>query len=177
MPLVLIFLLGFAVGAAAALAGRRLNPAMRDHRDLTRSWRTLAVPIVNGSLPRAALITAGRIGAATGGHVALLAVVQVPRGMGIEAGNPPRLQTALTQLEAGEKLVRSLGAEVHGEVVRVRELGELVIHACEETGAQAVVIEPNPASRATNELLHTLVDSKGGRTFDLVLAPPREGDS
>jgi hypothetical protein len=173
---VLLVLAGLVLGSALTLIGLYAwpGPAGR-RRAAARGWHTIVVPLVDGILPKSALETAGRLSVAAGGRVEILAVLQVPRTMNINAENPPGLEGALSRLEAAESFVQGIGAEAHGEVVRVREPGDLVVHACEETGAGAVVIEPNPASRATADLLRALTEAKAALTFDIVVATSRDG--
>lgn len=173
--LLLALLLGAAVGTGlawvfwirprASHAARGRQPAL---------WRSIAVPIVDRRLPEAALRTAARLSLAKGGRVVVLVPVQVPRTMNLEAVAPPGLDSAIERLEAAEAFVRRLGAEVHGEVVRGREIGDFVGRACQEAGVQVVVIEPDPASRATGELVRALVDARAPGHLDVVIArhPP-----
>jgi len=167
---ILLFVAGFVLGAGLTLTVRRWLHVAAGEKTTPQVWRVIAVPILNGGVPRAALTVAARLSLATHGEVVVLTVVQIPRAVGIDAGSPPGLEAALARLETAEGIVRGLGAQVRGEIVRVREVGDLVGRACTESGAQAVVIEPNSASRATAELVHTLLEGKAGRSFDLVMA-------
>jgi hypothetical protein len=165
----LFLVVGAGLGAALSLLAQRLRHERSSSSSALQAWGTIAVPLVSGPLPYSALTTAARLGRATHALVVLLAVVQVPRTISMQADAPPGLDTALGRLDSAERVVREFGAEVHGEVVRVREIRDLVRRACEETGAQVVVVEPNAASQAANELVLALAGGSGPRNFDVVL--------
>ncbi len=169
----LLFAAGLVLGAALILIARR-RPLTDPAAEATDpAWRAIAVPIVNGGMPRAALSVAARLSRATRGKVVVLTVVQIPRAVGLDAQSPPGLEAALTRLETAEGIVRGLGAQVQGEIVRVRELGDAIGRACRESGAEAVVLKPDATSRATAELLHALIEGRSTRDSDLVLAHSR----
>ena len=170
---IVLLLLGIGLGAGGILFGIRLRSHLVHGNGAVQPWRTIAVPIVDRTLPTAALSVAARLSAAARGDVVLLAVVQVPRTMAIDTEAPPSLESALSRLEDAERVVRDLGARVHGEVVRVRQISDLVGRACAETGAQVVVVEPDRASPGAIELLRALVEAKGPNPLDLVIAHQR----
>jgi hypothetical protein len=168
---ILIFVAGIVIGAVLMLLLQRPRRESGSHQSADRAcWPVIAVPLVNGSMPRAALAVAARLSRATHGEVVVLSVVQVPRAIGLDSQSAPGLEPALSRLETAEAIVRGFGAAVHGEVVRVREVGDLVGRACLAAGAGAVVLEPNSGSRATTELMHALTEGKGGGSIDLILA-------
>ena len=166
----LLLVAGIAIGVGVSVLWRRLGLGSSGRQGATRPWRVIAVPIVNDILPEAALASAAQLGVATHADVVPLVAVQVPRAMSLDCESPPGLAAALSRLEAAEAVVRRLGAEAHGEIVRVREMGDLAGRACEDTGAQVVVLEYNPSSRTTADLARTFIDAKLSCRFDLMLA-------
>ena len=167
-------LLIVAALSAGVLAGlviaRRLRFGAGENGSAARLWQVIAVPMIENRLPEAALATAARLAKASGSHVTVLAVVPIPRTMSLNAEEAPGLEEALGCVDAAERFVRGRGAAVHGELVRVREVGELVQRACAEAGAQAVVVEVNSGSRPSQELLREFVERQGPHAFDIVVA-------
>ena len=173
---IVFFVAGLMIGAALLWMVQRRRGRSLCSKRTGRAWRVIAVPIVNGCMPRSALSVAAGLGVAAHGTVVVLVVVQIPRTVGIDVQSPPELESALSRLDAAEGIVRALGASVRGELVRVREVGDLVGRACKESGAEAVILEPHTGSRATAELTHALLEGKDARSFDLVLAYARKED-
>ncbi|MGI8549288.1 MAG: hypothetical protein ACR2PL_00625 [Dehalococcoidia bacterium] len=166
--------LSVVVGLLAGAVVHRFWQRARTGRPCLRNpasiWPVLAVPIVNGKLPQTALETAARLSIAVGGQVVVLVAVQIPRSMSLEAPDPPGLDLALDRLDAAERMVVGLGSRVHGEIVRLRDVSEVAGRCLAETGAQAVVVEAAPRSRAAEDLLRSLTTGKRADDFAVVLA-------
>jgi nucleotide-binding universal stress UspA family protein len=168
---ILLFVAGIALGVSAVLIWEhRVRARTAGSHNGLPAWQAIAVPIVNRTLPAEALLVAARLARAFDARVILIAILQVPRTMSLNAGTAPGMEAALDQLEAAERIVRSLGAQAQSEVIRVREMGEFVERAFAEVGAQIVVLESHPKSRATSDLVRTFTDERGlSPTFDVIL--------
>jgi nucleotide-binding universal stress UspA family protein len=175
---IVLLLAGIAIGGGVALLWERRVRAKTAHgRGRQAAWRGVAVPIVGGALPVEALAVAARLGSAVGARVILVAIVQVPRTLSLEAESVPGLPRALDQLEQAEQQLHRLGAQVQSEVVRVREVGDFVERACAQAGAQLVVLESQPQSRSGRDLLRAFTEEKGAGGLDVLLTHHAAGST
>jgi hypothetical protein len=165
---------GFALGVGAAIAASWYRRRGAPDRPASR-WPVVTVPVTGSALPETALTAGAQVAGALHARLVLLSPVQVPRTLSRDAESVPGLEKSLARAEAAEQFVRRLGAEAYGEVVRVRELAEVIDRACSEVGSGLVILEAKEGGRGAQELFHTVTERTGQRGFDVLLASSRTG--
>jgi APA family basic amino acid/polyamine antiporter len=127
---------------------------------LTVEYRTIIVPILRTAESEEALVAAARLAAERGARIVIMAVVEIPLELPLDARLPEEERAANEALDDAQALVESYGVPAVTRLVRARRAGPEIVR--EATLRQAELIVLGAPRRLRGDKLF-------GRTVDYVL--------
>ncbi len=104
------------------------------------------------------LATAIKLAEERRGAVSVLHVLRVPLDRPLDAALPEAEELAEASLAEAKALAGEHGVELDGRIVRARALGEAIVEAAEEEGADVIVLGSAPRWRRQSRFFSPTVD-------------------
>jgi basic amino acid/polyamine antiporter, APA family len=158
--------LGFLVYAAyrtkvvqQPLAETVRAPAYVLGPSLLVEYRTILVPVVRTGETEEALVAAARLAAERGATVVVVAVIELPLSLPIDARLEEEQDRAETLLDNAQALVESYGVRAVTRVLRARRAGPAIVEEARRRNAELVVLgAPRRAVGGRRRLFGSTVD-------------------
>jgi APA family basic amino acid/polyamine antiporter len=126
---------------------------------LTVEYRTIVVPILRTAESEEALVAAARLAAERGARIVIMAVVEIPLELPLDARLPEEEHAANEALDDAQALVETYGVPAVTRLVRGRRAGPQIVREAVLRNAELIVLGA-PRGRAGKLF---------GRTVDYVL--------
>jgi APA family basic amino acid/polyamine antiporter len=118
----------------------------------------ILVPMKLGDIGEEMVATAVKLAQERGAAVVALHVIRVPLDRPLEAELFDQEERAAASLAEAAALGADLGVEVEGRSIRARSIGEAIVQAAEETGADLIVLGSSPRWRRQSRFFSPTVD-------------------
>jgi basic amino acid/polyamine antiporter, APA family len=118
----------------------------------------ILVPMKLGEIGEEMVATAVKLAQERGAAVVALHVIQVPLDQPLEAALYDKEERAAESLAEAAALGADLGVPVEGRSIRARSIGEAIVQATEETGADLIVLGSSPRWRRQSRFFSPTVD-------------------
>src|SRR3954453_12383787 len=118
----------------------------------------ILVPMKLGEIGEEMVATAVKLAQERGAAVVALHVIRVPLDRPLDAELYDQEERAAASLAEAAALGADLGVEVEGHSVRARSIGEAIVKAAEETGADLIVLGSAPKWRRHSRFFSPTVD-------------------
>jgi APA family basic amino acid/polyamine antiporter len=107
---------------------------------LELEYRTIVVPVVRSAETEEALVAAARLAAARGATIAIVAVIEVPYSLPLDADMPDEEAEADDLLDEARALVERYGVRAVVRLVRARRAGPAIVQEAARRQAELVVV-------------------------------------
>jgi nucleotide-binding universal stress UspA family protein len=134
----------------AATAERELPPEA--------AFSKILVPMKLGEIGEEMVATAVKLAQERGAQVVAIHVIRVPLDQPLEAELLDEEERAAASLAEAAVLGADLGVTVEGRSIRARSIGEAIVQATEETGADLIVLGSSPRWRRQSRFFSPTVD-------------------
>ena len=121
-------------------------------------YSTILVPMKLGEIGEEMVATAVKLAQERGARVVALHVIRVPLELPLDADLGDEEERAAASLAEAAALGADLGVQVEGRSVRARSIGEAIVQAAEETGADLIVLGSSPRWRRQSRFFSPTVD-------------------
>ena len=118
----------------------------------------ILVPMKLGEIGEEMVATAVKLAQERGAAVVALHVIRVPLDQPLEAELGDQEERAAASLAEAAALGADHGVEVEGRSIRARSIGEAIVRATEETGADLIVLGSAPKWRRQSRFFSPTVD-------------------
>jgi APA family basic amino acid/polyamine antiporter len=118
----------------------------------------ILVPMKLGEIGEEMVATAVKLAQERGAAVVALHVIRVPLDQPLDAELYDQEERAAASLAEAAALGSDLGVEVEGRSIRARSIGEAIVQAAEETGADLIVLGSSPRWRRQSRFFSPTVD-------------------
>jgi APA family basic amino acid/polyamine antiporter len=118
----------------------------------------ILVPMKLGEIGEEMVATAVKLAQERGAGVVALHVIRVPLDQPLDAELYDQEERAAASLAEAAALGADLGVEVEGHSIRARSIGEAIVEAAEETGADLIVLGSAPKWRRQSRFFSPTVD-------------------
>src|SRR5438067_3519731 len=118
----------------------------------------ILVPMKLGEIGEEMVATAVKLAQERGAGVVALHVIRVPLDQPLDAELYDQEERAAASLAEAAALGADLGVEVEGHAIRARSIGEAIVEAAEETGADLIVVGSAPKWRRQSRFFSPTVD-------------------
>jgi basic amino acid/polyamine antiporter, APA family len=118
----------------------------------------ILVPMKLGEIGEEMVATAVKLAQERGAAVVALNVIRVPLDQPLDAELYDEEERAAASLAEAAALGADLGVEVEGRSIRARSIGEAIVQAAEETGADLIVLGSSPRWRRQSRFFSPTVD-------------------
>ena len=156
-----------AVGTVVYLVVRRRSgTGLLEHVEATAerelppesSFSKILVPMKLGEIGEEMLATAVKLAQERAASVVAIHVIRVPLDLPLDADMPEQDERANESLAEAAELGTDLGVEVEVRSIRARSIGEAIVQAAEETGADLIVLGSSPRWRRQSRFFSPTVD-------------------
>jgi APA family basic amino acid/polyamine antiporter len=134
----------------AATAERELPPEAE--------FSKILVPMKLGEIGEEMVATAVKLAQERGAQVVAIHVIRVPLDQPLDAELHDEEERAAASLAEAAVLGADLGVTVEGRAIRARSIGEAIVEATEETGADLIVLGSSPRWRRQSRFFSPTVD-------------------
>ena len=111
-----------------------------------------------GDIGEEMVATAVKLAQERGAEVVAVHVIRVPLELPLDAELVEEEERAAEALANATELGAELGVRVEGRAVRARSIGEAIVQATEETGADLIVLGSSPKWRRQSRFFSPTVD-------------------
>jgi basic amino acid/polyamine antiporter, APA family len=118
----------------------------------------ILVPVKLGEIGEEMVATAVKLAQERGAAVVAVHVIRVPLELPLDAELFDEEERAAASLADAAELGHDLGVTVEGRAVRARSIGEAIVQAAEETGADLIVLGSSPKWRRQSRFFSPTVD-------------------
>jgi APA family basic amino acid/polyamine antiporter len=118
----------------------------------------ILVPMKLGEIGEEMVATAVKLAQERDAAVVALHVIRVPLDQPLDAELFEQEERAAASLAEAAALGADLGVEVEGRSIRARSIGEAIVQAAEETGADLIVLGSSPRWRRQSRFFSPTVD-------------------
>jgi APA family basic amino acid/polyamine antiporter len=118
----------------------------------------ILVPMKLGEIGEEMVATAVKLAQERGAAVVALNVIRVPLDQPLDAELYDQEERAAASLAEAAALGADHGVEVEGRSIRARSIGEAIVQAAEETGADLIVLGSSPRWRRQSRFFSPTVD-------------------
>jgi APA family basic amino acid/polyamine antiporter len=118
----------------------------------------ILVPVKLGEIGEEMVATAVKLAQERGAAVVAVHVIRVPLELALDAELVGEEERAAASLADAAELGEDLGVKVEGRAVRARSIGEAIVQAAEETGADLIVLGSSPKWRRQSRFFSPTVD-------------------
>jgi APA family basic amino acid/polyamine antiporter len=118
----------------------------------------ILVPMKLGEIGEEMVATAVKLAQERGAAVVAVHVIRVPLNLPLDAELFDEEERAAASLADAAELGDDLGVKVEGRAVRARSIGEAIVQATEETGADLIVLGSSPKWRRQSRFFSPTVD-------------------
>jgi len=118
----------------------------------------ILVPVKLGEIGEEMVATAVKLAQERGAAVVAVHVIRVPLDQPLDAELFDEEERAAASLADAAELGDDLGVRVEGRSVRARSIGEAIVRAAEETGADLIVLGSSPKWRRQSRFFSPTVD-------------------
>jgi APA family basic amino acid/polyamine antiporter len=118
----------------------------------------ILVPMKLGEIGEEMVATAVKLAQERGAAVVALHVIRVPLDQPLDAELYDQEERAAASLAEAAALGADLGVTVEGKSIRARSIGEAIVKAAEETGADLIVLGSSPRWRRQSRFFSPTVD-------------------
>jgi basic amino acid/polyamine antiporter, APA family len=118
----------------------------------------ILVPVKLGEIGEEMVATAVKLAQERGAEVVAVHVIRVPLDLPLDADLFDEEERAAASLADAAGLGDDLGVKVEGRAVRARSIGEAIVQATEETGADLIVLGSSPKWRRQSRFFSPTVD-------------------
>src|SRR5947207_1612615 len=118
----------------------------------------ILVPMKLGEIGEEMVATAVKLAQERGAAVVALHVIRVPLDQRLDAELYDQEERAAASLAEAAALGADLGVEVEGHAIRARSIGDAIVKAAEETGADLIVVGSAPKWRRQSRFFSPTVD-------------------
>ena len=118
----------------------------------------ILVPVKLGEIGEEMVATAVKLAQERGAAVVAVHVIRVPLQLALDAELVGEEERAAASLADAAELGEDLGVKVEGRAVRARSIGEAIVQAAEETGADLIVLGSSPKWRRQSRFFSPTVD-------------------
>src|SRR5204862_141427 len=118
----------------------------------------ILVPMKLGEIGEEMVATAVKLAQERGAAVVALHVIRVPLDQPLDAELFDQEERAAASLAEAAALGADLGVTVEGKSIRARSIGEAIVKAAEETGADLIVLGSSPRWRRQSRFFSPTVD-------------------
>src|SRR5437763_1690404 len=118
----------------------------------------ILVPMKLGEIGEEMVATAVKLAQERGAAVVAVHVIRVPLDQPLDAELVDEEERAAASLAEAAVLGSELGVRVEGRAIRARNIGEAVVKAAEETGADLIVLGSSPRWRRQSRFFSPTVD-------------------
>jgi APA family basic amino acid/polyamine antiporter len=118
----------------------------------------ILVPMKLGDIGEEMVATAVKLAQERGAAVVALNVIRVPLDQPLDAELYDQEERAAASLAEAAALGADHGVEVEGRSIRARSIGEAIVKAAEETGADLIVLGSSPRWRRQSRFFSPTVD-------------------
>ncbi|HEY8108123.1 MAG TPA: universal stress protein, partial [Gaiellaceae bacterium] len=118
----------------------------------------ILVPMKLGEIGEEMVATAVKLAQERGAAVVALHVIRVPLDQPLDAELDDEEERAAASLAEAAALGADHGVEVEGRSIRARSIGEAIVQATEETGADLIVLGSSPRWRRQSRFFSPTVD-------------------
>jgi nucleotide-binding universal stress UspA family protein len=118
----------------------------------------ILVPVKIGEIGEEMVATAVKLAQERGAAVVAVHVIRVPLELPLDADLFDEEERAAASLADAAELGDDLGVKVEGRAVRARSIGEAIVQAAEETGADLIVLGSSPKWRRQSRFFSPTVD-------------------
>ena len=118
----------------------------------------ILVPMKLGEIGEEMVATAVKLAQERGAAVVALHVIRVPLDRPLDAELYDQEERAAASLAEAAALGDDLGVQVEGRSIRARSIGEAIVQAAEETGADLIVLGSSPRWRRQSRFFSPTVD-------------------
>src|SRR2546429_252278 len=130
-----------------------------EHRGLAEAqFSKILVPMKLGEIGEEMIATAVKLAQERGAAVVALHVIRVPLDRPLDAELYDQEERAAASLAEAAALGADLGVTVEGKSIRARSIGEAIVEAAEETGADLIVLGSAPKWRRQSRFFSPTVD-------------------
>jgi APA family basic amino acid/polyamine antiporter len=144
---------------------RSRGTGLLEHVELTADgvlpeaeFSRILVPMKLGEIGEEMVATAVKLAQERGAEVIALHVIRVPLDQPLDAELVDQEERAAASLAEAAVLGSDLGVKVDGRAVRARAIGEAIVEATEETGADLIVLGSSPRWRRQSRFFSPTVD-------------------
>jgi nucleotide-binding universal stress UspA family protein len=118
----------------------------------------ILVPMKLGEIGEEMVATAVKLAQERGAAVVAIHVIRVPLDQPLDAELHDQQERAAESLSEASALGADLGVEVEVQSIRARSIGEAIVKAAEETGADLIVLGSSPRWRRQSRFFSPTVD-------------------
>src|SRR5579884_2205132 len=154
-----------AGGVVYLLVRRRRGTGLLEHVEPAEEGKLpeaefskILVPMKLGEIGEEMVATAVKLAQERGAAVVALHVIRVPLDRPLDAELFDQEERAAASLAEAAALGDDLGVEVEGRSIRARSIGEALVQAAEETGADLIVLGSSPRWRRQSRFFSPTVD-------------------
>ena len=156
-----------AVGTVVYLVVRRRSgTGLLEHVEATAerelppeaAFSKILVPMKLGEIGEEMIATAIKLAQEQNAQVIAIHVTRVPLDLPLDSDLPEQDERANASLAEAAQLGKDLGVEVEVRAIRARSIGEAIVHAAEETGADLIVLGSSPRWRRQSRFFSPTVD-------------------
>jgi len=122
------------------------------------SFTKILVPMKLGDIGEEMVATAVKLAQERQGSVEALHVIKVPLELPLDAPLEEEEARAAESIEEAKALGADHGVEVRGQIVRARSIGDAIVKAAEQTGADLIVLGSSPRWRRQSRFFSPTVD-------------------
>ena len=122
------------------------------------AFSKILVPMKLGEIGEEMIATAVKLAQERNAQVIAIHVTRVPLDLPLDADLPEQDERANASLAEAAQLGADLGVEVEVRAIRARSIGEAIVHAAEETGADLIVLGSSPRWRRQSRFFSPTVD-------------------
>jgi APA family basic amino acid/polyamine antiporter len=122
------------------------------------SFTSILVPMKLGDIGEEMVATAVKLAQERGGSVEALHVIRVPLELPLDAPLEDEEARAAESIEEATVLGADHGVKVRGRIVRARAIGDAIVKAAEESGADLIVLGSSPRWRRQSRFFSPTVD-------------------
>jgi APA family basic amino acid/polyamine antiporter len=130
---------------------------------LTIEYRTIVVPVLRTAESEEALVAAARLASERGARVVLVAVVEVPLDLSLDASLPDEEDRTEAVLDSAQALLESYGVRALTRLVRARSAGAAIVEEADRRNAELIIVG------APRRALVAKAAPIFGRTVDYIL--------
>ena len=152
-------------GVVYLLVRRRRGAGLLEHVEPVEEaelphaeFSKILVPMKLGEIGEEMVATAVKLAQERGAAVVTLHVIRVPLDQPLDAELYDQEERAAASLAEAAALGADLGVEVEGRSVRARSIGDAIVTAAEETGADLIVLGSAPRWRRQSRFFSPTVD-------------------